>query len=369
MSEQWSDLGSEVPSESTKNGREPNSAAAVETVDDAPGAVATVADPEGALQEATHGASADSADAAGSAAAVTEGNPFEAEGSEEAPVAAVADSTADDPDSTFLADLARAMQATAASERARMDVEIEKRRGAHIDQIRARQASEADRMRELAAEELQAIDVWAKGERDRIRLERERRAGELDADLATSLADHTKQVDAEIELVETAISTYRTDVEAFFADLDQETDVVAIAQRATLRPAFPDLERVVSGTVSVDAVTEPAVEAPLEQVADAAADAGTSAEPSPVGVMDPASIGEPGESWTAVTEATSAAQATGEPADDDAEPLLIDDDVVPVAAGVNESGRKSLFQSVQVVHPTSWLHRSKNGDDGPASRD
>ena len=50
----------------------------------------------------------------------------------------------------FLAELAKAMQTTAAAEQARNAEETEQRRQSHIDAIRAREAIEAEELRELA---------------------------------------------------------------------------------------------------------------------------------------------------------------------------------------------------------------------------
>src|SRR2546422_865236 len=80
----------------------------------------------------------------------------------------------DDAGSDFLTELARAMQATAGAQRVRIGEDTERRGQAPIDMVRAREASEADRMRELAAEDMKAIEAWADGERKRIQLERHR---------------------------------------------------------------------------------------------------------------------------------------------------------------------------------------------------
>ena len=84
------------------------------------------------------------------------------------------------------------------------------------------------------------------------------------------------------------------EVEAYFEGLDRETDPILIAQKATMRPAFPAL----------DAVAEPVAEAAADAAEPAPAD-----EPAMVGVMDPESPAEPVESWAAPTEAS----ATPEP--------------------------------------------------------
>ncbi len=340
MSEQWSDLGSGEPSETTANGTWAAGAVATDALEETPDAapMESIVEPPDVGPEGST-ASVESA--------VSEGDSGSGD----------TESSSESPESTFLSELARAMLATAASERLRMDTEIEQRRAAHVEEIRTRQTSEADRMRELAAEELTAIDAWAKGERDRIRHERDKRAAALDEDLATSLADHTKQIDAEIERVEDAVATYRSDVDAFFADLESETDVVVLARRATTRPAFPDLNLVVAPTSE----SAPAADPAPTMGADAAPTDGA----APIGVMDPAATGDATESWIAEPEPVATAERTPDEFAEEAdiESTLIDDDAPqPVAAGV-ESGRKSLFQSVQVVHPTSWLRRNGNGDE------
>ncbi len=359
MAEQWSELETEASSEAMKNG---SLDGAVATEDAPPTGEHDADAPEAATEDdirADATATLDEA-AADGGADVTAETESVVDTDQSATIASgdVATDSAPDEGSAFLAELARAMQATAAAERLKVDAEIEQRRSGHIDNISARQTAEADRMRELAAEELTSIDAWADGEIERIRQERERRAAALDEDLATSLAEHTSQIEAEIARVEGAIASYRADVDAFFAQLDKETDVVVIAQRATQRPAFPDLSVAAAGTPTTEETTTDALAAPASDAPEA------SAEPTSIGVMDPTSVGAPAEPW-ATDAATAEPNATLEPSDPDetdAEPTLLDDDAV--AVGV-EPGRKSLFQSVQVVHPTSWL-RHRNGDDGPS---
>jgi len=147
-----------------------------------------------------------------------------------------------DDSAGFMADLARAMQATAATERLR-DVEgTSHRRQAYIDAIRAREAIEAEELREFAKEDVKGIDAWSDGEIKRIKLERERRIAARRDQLQIRLEEHRAVVAREIEAVEAAITTYQTDVEQFFSRLEFETDPVEIARQAGARPAFPVLE-------------------------------------------------------------------------------------------------------------------------------
>ncbi len=143
---------------------------------------------------------------------------------------------------SFLADLAKAMQTTAAAERAR-DVEATgQRRQAHVDGIRAREALEAEDLRELAKEDVSGIDAWSDGEIRRIKLERERRIATRREELQTRLEEHRRVVGREIAAVESAVGSYQQEMDAFFSRLESETDPVEIAQQAGARPRFPVLE-------------------------------------------------------------------------------------------------------------------------------
>ncbi len=192
-------------------------------------------------------------------------------------------------------------------------------------------------MRELAADDTKAIDAWADGETKRIRLERERRATKRNTDLETSLAEHTSKIDQEIERVETAVASYRAEVDAFFDGLDHQSDLVLIAKQATRRPTFPAL----------DAIGETA---------------GETASPA-VGVMDPQAPAVPAESW-ASAEASSWPGLAGafEDADragDSGEPA----EPVPSAREASGSGSGSLFQSTPVDRPMSRSRRDANEGD------
>ena len=280
------------------------------------------------------------------------------------PEPAVADDGATgDEGSVFLAELVRAMQTTAGVERVRIDEDTERRRQAHIDQVRAREAAEADRMRELAGEDMKAIEAWASGETKRIQAERKRRATELQEKLESNLAEHRSKVDEEVDGVETAIATYRADVEAFFAQLESETDLVLIAQQAARRPVFPSLEG-----IARDERAEAEfllAESQAADVSDIEPDAGVDTENgrSMVGVMDHQALAEAFESWSA-PPATSAeppaesadAEKAGETREE-AEPA-------PAATGQSHNS-SSLFQSLPVPRPMSFLRRDPNGGDHP----
>ncbi len=164
----------------------------------------------------------------------------------------------------FLAELAKAMQTTAAAEQARNAEETEQRRQSHIDAIRAREAIEAEELRELAKDDVKGIDAWSDGEIKRIKLERERRIAARREQLQIRLEDHRTVVGREVEAVEASVGAYRADIAEYFRRLESETDPVAIARYAGTRPPFPDLTAV--GPTEVAGTTDyrpPASEAPV----------------------------------------------------------------------------------------------------------
>ena len=225
-------------------------------------------------------------------------------------------------------------------------------------------------MRELAAEDMKAIEAWADGERKRIQLERHRRATELHEDLDLSLAEHRSKIDREIEGVEKAIAAYRAEVDAFFEGLDRETDVVQIAQHAAWRPVFPTLDAVDEPVTVPSADTATAEPSTTDVPPSGSDDHGATGagsgpgEPAVVGVMDPQANPEPVESWTAKPETSPEpvpAEASGDvdqggQAHESAEP-------VAATAGASHSAVSSLFESVQVLRPMAWLRREANGGD------
>jgi hypothetical protein len=220
-------------------------------------------------------------------------------------------------------------------------------------------------MRELAAEDMKAIESWADGERKRIQLERHRRATELHEDLDLSLAEHRSKIDREIEGVETAITAYRAEVEAFFDGLESETDVVVIAQHAAWRPVFPTLDLVAEAApvTAADTATPSAMDEPPPG-SDNGSGVGGDGEPAVVGVMDPQAQTAPAESWTATPErspepVSADASADVEHESDNHEPAQ----PVTATAGANHNAVSSLFESVQVLRPMAWLRREANGGD------
>jgi hypothetical protein len=289
---------------------------------------------------------APAAEATAEEAAAAEATAEEAPAAAQSDSAAAADSatTPSDEGTAFLAELVRAMRTTADAERARVGENIDRRREDHMAAIYARRESEATQMRELADEELRAIDGWAEAERQHIQLEHERRAQALQQDLETSLAEHSSKIDREIERVEAAIATHRALVDAFFATLERETDPVAIAQHAARRPAFPT----------------------LETIADNAAAADTAEAPG-VAVMDPQSVSSSVTDWTGWNAVPGTPETSEPPANvehvvassESSEPVTI-----AVAAGSDEPQSGGILQAMPVSRPMSWLRRDRDSGEG-----
>jgi hypothetical protein len=288
--------------------------------------------------------------------------------STEAPAAAA--TTTDDP-GTFLSELVRAMQTTASTERARIAEQTDRRRDEHLAAIHARREAEAQKMRDLADDDLKTIDSWAEDERQRIQGERERRAGALTDDLQKSLAEHGARIDGEIEGVEAAIAAYRVEVDAFFVTLDGETDPVAIAQHASRRPVFPDLAKPVdAAAVSITAdAAQDGTSAGIDSVGDAPSadatpgDVAEEAEPKPIAVMDTnpgsrlaASFANwSGSSPAAEVDPSLESASTGDPTEAEVP--------VAVAHGVIDDGPGTILHAVPSGRPLSWLRRGGDSSD------
>lgn len=326
MSEEWPHVGStEATVASDDAGSSSTNGASLEDV---------VAAPEGSIEEATDSPAeqVDESPETPEIAAEADAPEITAEGETEiAPAAEAAGET------DFLTELVHAMQTTAGLERVRTSEESDRRRQAHIDAIRAREASQAERIRELAAEDMKAIEAWVAAETTRIQAERERRATELNTDLETSLSEHHAKIEREIESVETAVASYRTEVAEYFEALDRETDPVQIAHQASRRPVFPSLETTDESPTASEPAT-PAASATTE-----------GSEPALVGIMDPRATREPNESWAPPVEAAPESAEQPEP--------------VAAATGAGESNGGSLIQTVPVHRPMSWLRRDSNGGD------
>ena len=316
--------------------------------------------------------------------ATAEGASDAAAAVDDAPAPTVAAAEPVDDGSAFLAELTRAMQATAGAERERAIADIGRRREQHLAGIEARRVADADEMRTLANTDLAAIDAWAEGERTRIASERETRAAALRDDLERSLAEHGSRVDREIAGVEAAIAAHRTDVDAFFAAFDHETDPVVIAQNAGRRPTFPALESIAGEahvTATAGAIATPGeaeAAAPSEPSAKASSTAeaeGAPAETSEgtgVGVMSPAprtGLADAWAAWSDPQEQTISTDTDEVATTEDAGAVAVTAsgpetlDAFAVTSSSAKSPAPTLIQSMPINRPLGWLRRGPGNDD------
>ena len=271
--------------------------------------------------------------------------------------------TADEDRSTFLAELADAMQTIVAAERARVADETEARRQAWLDLAHSRDTVEVDRLKTVATNDTKAIETWVEVETKRIQREGERRRKEVQEDLEANLTTHRSTFDSAIERVEQAIAGYRADVDQFFSGFDGVKNPVAIAGRATERPEFPTLEPVPETPASqaTAAAEFETTQAPSQDVPDSDDDltGGTAAtdDVAAVGVMDTDAIGQVDDTL-ADPETVAAGDTAANPTAVAEEP-----EAEPVGAGAR-NGTSSLLQTVPALRPmSSWLRRDPQGDE------
>jgi len=322
---------------------------------------------------------------------------FSANGKDPGAVAVATESSAGvwvDDGTTFLEDLARAMQSTASAEHAR-DAEVAgHRRQAHLDGIRAREALEAEELREYAKEDVKGIDEWSDGEIKRVKLERERRIASRREQLQIRLEEHRAVVAREVEAVEAAIATYRVETEQFFSRLESETDPVEIARQAGSRPKFPVLELIgpndvpIAPIAQMTPVTSAYYSAPIAAVVtpepvveedknEPGADDGPSATSPLIGVMDPEASASPVEApWEpdaeVISEPVISEPVTAEPVT--SETLIGEEAEVPVKVEVPVGAGEPVaaVSEARVVVPKSsgagsWLRWPSNSVDRPDS--
>jgi hypothetical protein len=272
----------------------------------------------------------------------------------------------------FLADLAKAMQSTAAAEQARNAEGTEQKRQAHVDAIRAREALEAEELRELAKDDVKGIDAWSDGEIKRVKLERERRIAARREQLQIRLEEHRTVVGREVDAVESAVASYRAEIDEYFRRLEGETDPVAIARYAGNRPAFPDLEQIGPDDVpqiSTYAAAAPAAvatddtpaEEPVASSEAPADDHDAPANGSMVGVMDPdAQVVAPVDPWTGTPAAEEAPVAEAEAAPvAEAEPVA---EAQPVAEAEAEVVAEPVAEAQPVAEAVGAVAHEADAD-------
>jgi hypothetical protein len=178
---------------------------------------------------------------------------------------------------SFLAGLTQAMHDTATREHGHMADIVAQDARKHVELAHARATIEADALRRLADDDIEAIEVWSADEIARLREEADDRKKQRRADLESYLDRHAMIIDAEVAGVDFALAEYQATLDAFIEGLLASNDASDIARRAGMMPAAPDLDR----------ARAQARAAAIAKYADPDADG------PGLGVMDPSSIGRP----------------------------------------------------------------------------
>ncbi len=208
----------------------------------------------------------------------------------EAPVDVVATSKAakSSKSTKFLADLTKAMQATAEAASAETLERFAAEAKTATEKVQASAAEEITELRRSADEDVAAIREWSKGEIARIREETETRISTRKTYLEGELEDHAGVVERRVELISNSVAAFEAEMAAFCERLFAEGDPATFAAMAEQLPEPPSLDKplteappaLIGATAPVEAtnVAEPeaVVEAEVpepEPVAEATADA------------------------------------------------------------------------------------------------
>ena len=142
----------------------------------------------------------------------------------------------------FLADLTRAMQSAAEQARTATLEQYRAEGTSVIEQIHARSATGATELRRRADDDVAVIKEWSKAEIARIREETERRVTSRREQLEGQLERHAAIVEHEIEKIRGRVSSFESEMGAFFDDLLGEQDPAVFAARAASLPEPPSFE-------------------------------------------------------------------------------------------------------------------------------
>ena len=232
--------------------------------------------------------------------------------------------------SKFLADLTKAMQATAEAAR---DETMERFAGeakAASERVHADAAEEVTDLRRNADDDVAAIRDWSKGEISRIREETETKISARKADLEGELEAHAGVVERRIERVSVAVTAFEQEMQTFFERLLAEDDPSAFATMAERIPEPPSLDG--SGTddhaaapaAKAVATEAPAAEAAAETTADAPEAVGEVQADSPVETVAEEAVAETTAPTAGQVDDAAAAEAEAAAEADDPRLSMLD---------------------------------------------
>jgi hypothetical protein len=166
----------------------------------------------------------------------------------------------------FLADLTKAMQATAEAARDETLERFAIEAKSATERVHADAADEMTEMRRSADDDVAAIREWSKGEIARIREETETRIATRKSYLEGELESHAGVVERRIELISNSVAAFEAEMAAFCERLFAEGDPATFAAMAEQMPEPPSLDK-------------PVVEAPAAVIGTDKADLPAQSEP------------------------------------------------------------------------------------------
>src|SRR6476661_366038 len=223
-------------------------------------------------------------------------------GAESAPVAETASparsATGTRKPTKFLADLTKAMQATAEAARAETMERFAAEAKAASERVHADAAEEITELRRNADDDVASIRDWSKGEIARIREQTETKITARKNDLEGELESHAGVVERRIERVSASVNAFEQEMATFFERLLAEDDPSAFATMAERIPEPPNLDGSTpddhTPVAQVTAVPDeaPVAEAEPAEMPVAEAEAPAEAATETVGQVDDAAAAE-----------------------------------------------------------------------------
>ena len=144
--------------------------------------------------------------------------------------------------SKFLADLTKAMQATAEAARNETLERFAAEAKVATDRVQTDAAEEITELRRSADEDVAAIREWSKGEIARIREETETRISTRKSYLEGELEGHAGVIERRVELISASVAAFEAEMAAFCERLFAEGDPATFAAMAEQLPEPPSLD-------------------------------------------------------------------------------------------------------------------------------
>jgi hypothetical protein len=149
--------------------------------------------------------------------------------------------------SKFMADLTRAMQAAAESQREATLSQLQADAKAYTEEIQERSSGGASDLRKRADDDVAAIREWQKAEIARVKEETDQRISGRKADLETQLQTHASVIEEAISKISGQVSGFEAEMARFFELLLVEQDPTRFAAMAENLPEPPPFEGLAIG--------------------------------------------------------------------------------------------------------------------------